>query len=91
MYVPHLDICTLNAQEVVCVCLCVRMYVCMYVCMYVFISLYIYIYIHIYIYTGSMCMSVYLIMFYLPRKPQACMPGCIRAHVYLLVWMMMLA
>ena len=60
-------------------------YVCMYVCMYVFISLY------IYRYTGSMCMSVYLIMFYLPRKPQACMPGCIRAHVYLLVWMMMLA
>ena len=65
--------CAIKAQQVVCVCLCVFMYVCMYVCMYVFIYI---------LYSGSMCMSVCLNMFYLQRTSQACMPGCIHTYVY---------
>ena len=60
-------------------------YVCMYVCMYVrtYVCMYVFRCEFINIYAGSMCMFVCLNMFYLPREPQACMPGCIRTHVYL--------
>ena len=69
------------------VCINVCMYVCIYICMNLCMYFVVHINKHIYIYAGSMYMSIYLNMFYLPRELHAWM----RSHICILVWMMILA